>query len=123
MLTGRYTYPTGSGPLTEADLSRRGLIVAGTALGGLLLSGCDRLSQAPQALKFIDKAEGLTRGAQRLILSGQPLAHEFKAADISPVFKANGSFTPTDPAYLAMQQNGFADWRLSLSGLVRGRCP
>ena len=104
--------------MTDAALSRRGLIVAGTALGGLLLAGCDRLSQAPEALKFVGGAEGLTKVAQRLVLSGQPLAHEFKARDISPVFKANGSFTPTDPAYLAMQQNGFADWRLSVGGLV-----
>ena len=104
--------------MTDPGLSRRGLIVAGTALGGLLLSGCDRLSQAPQALKFIDKTEGVTLGAQRLILSGQPLAHEFKASDISPVFKANGSFTPTDPAYLEMEQNGFADWRMTVGGLV-----
>ena len=100
------------------DLSRRGLILAGTALGGLLLSGCDRLSQAPQALKFIDHAEGLTRGAQRLILSGQPLAPEFKPSDISPTFKPNGSFHPTDPAYQALLDNGFADWRLAVTGLV-----
>ena len=104
--------------MTDAALSRRGMIVAGTALGGLLLSGCDRLSQAPQALKFIDKAEGVTLGVQRLVLSGQPLAREFKVSDISPTFKPNGTFTPSDPAYLALQQNGFADWRLSVSGLV-----
>jgi DMSO/TMAO reductase YedYZ molybdopterin-dependent catalytic subunit len=103
---------------SDADLSRRGLIVAGAALGGLLLSGCDRLSQAPQALKFIDHAEGLTQRAQRLILSGQPLAPEFKPADISPTFKPNGSFTPSDPVYLAMLANGFADWRLAVTGLV-----
>jgi DMSO/TMAO reductase YedYZ molybdopterin-dependent catalytic subunit len=105
--------------LSDADFSRRGLIVAGTALGGLLLSGCDRLSQAPQALKFIDTAEGVTLRSQRLVLSAQPLAKEFKASDISPTFKANGSFTPTDPAYLAMQQSGFADWRLTVGGLVQ----
>ena len=95
------------------------MIVAGTALGGLLLSDCDRLSRAPEALKFIDKAEGVTLRAQRLVLSGQPLAKEFKASDISPTFKPNGSFTPSDPAYLAMQQNGFADWRLTVGGLVQ----
>jgi len=105
--------------LTDALLSRRGLIVAGTALGGLLLSGCDRLSQAPEALKLIDTAEGVTLRSQRLILSAQPLAKEFKTSDISPTFKANGSFTPTDPAYLAMHDKGFADWRLTVSGLVQ----
>ena len=99
--------------------TRRGLIVGGTALGGLLLSGCDRLSQAPQALKLLDKAEGLTRGAQRLLLSGQPLAPEFKPKDISPVFKSNGTHVPVGPAYAAMVANGFADWRLTVFGLVQ----
>ncbi len=105
--------------MTDALLSRRGLILGAATLGGLLLSGCDRLSQAPQALKFLDKTEGLTLGAQRLLLSGQPLATEFKASDISRVFKANGSMNPQDPAYQAMVQNGFADWRLTLGGLVQ----
>jgi len=104
--------------MTDAVVSRRGMIVAGTALGGLLLSGCDRLSQAPEALKFIDRAEGVTMRAQRLVLSGQPLAKEFKVSDISPTFKANGSLRPSDPSYLAMEQTGFADWRLTVGGLV-----
>ena len=108
-----------SDELNDPGLSRRGLIVAGTALGGLLLSACDRLSQAPQALKLIDHTEGLTQRAQRLFLAGQPLAPEFKAADISPTFKPNGSFRPSDPAYLAMLENGFADWKLAVTGLVQ----
>ena len=73
--------------------SRRGLIGAGAAgLGGLLLSGCDRLSQAPQALKFIDHAEGLTRGAQRLILSGQhqPLGALGEALGLADEFDGLG---------------------------------
>jgi len=105
--------------LTDLNPSRRGLVLAGTALGGLLLAGCDRLSQAPQALNILDAAEGLTMRAQRLILSGQPLAKEFRPQDISPTFKPNGSFSPTDPAYLALQENGFADWRLTIGGLVQ----
>jgi len=61
------------------------------------------LSQAPQAVKFISRAEGLTKGAQRIVLSSQPLAPEFKRSDISPIFKANGSLSPDDPAYLAKE--------------------
>ncbi len=104
--------------LRVGGLSRRGLILAGSALGGLLLSGCDRQTQAPEALKFIDRAEGLTQRGQRLLLSGQPLAPEFKPSDISPTFKPNGSFTATDPAYQAQLATGFADWRLVVDGLV-----
>jgi DMSO/TMAO reductase YedYZ molybdopterin-dependent catalytic subunit len=105
--------------VSQHDFSRRSLIVAGTALGGLLLSGCDRLSQAPPAVKFLSRAEGLTKGAQRLLLSGQPLAPEFKRSDISRNFKPNGSINPQDPAYVALAQNNFADWKLNIFGLVQ----
>jgi len=99
--------------------SRRGLIGAGAAgLGGLLLSGCDRLSEAPQALNIVRSAQGLTLRAQRLILSGQPLAREYKASDLSPVFKANGTLHPSGDAYQALLDSQFADWALTIDGLV-----
>ena len=68
---------------------------------------------------FLGRAEGLTRRGQRLLLAGQPLAREFQAKDISPVFKANGSTHPGGPEYAAMLENGFADWRLKVYGLVQ----
>jgi DMSO/TMAO reductase YedYZ molybdopterin-dependent catalytic subunit len=105
--------------LTGQLLSRRGLIASGTALGGLWLAGCDRVAQAPEALKFLDHGEQLTLGAQRLLLAGQPLAREFKASDISRVFKANGSIAPQDPAFLALVRNRFASWALTVTGLVQ----
>jgi DMSO/TMAO reductase YedYZ molybdopterin-dependent catalytic subunit len=105
--------------LTGSSLSRRGLIVAGSALGGLLLSGCDRLTQAPAMIDFLGRAEGLTRRSQRLLLAGQPLAREFSVKDISPVFKPNGSLHPSSPAYAAHLADDFADWRLQVNGLVR----
>ena len=106
-------------PLTTDGLSRRGLIAAGAAtLGGLLLSGCDRLANAPTALKILRSAEGLTKGSQRLILAGQPLAREFTAKDISPNFKVNGTSSPASDEYDAMVAKGFADWKLTVDGLV-----
>ncbi|MEO8113669.1 MAG: molybdopterin-dependent oxidoreductase, partial [Phenylobacterium sp.] len=105
--------------MTEV-LSRRGLITAGSAaLGGLLLAGCDRLSQAPSAQRLVGSAQGLTLRSQRLLLAGRPLAREFKVSDISPVFKANGSTMPDDPAYRTHLARSFADWRLQVDGLVR----
>jgi DMSO/TMAO reductase YedYZ molybdopterin-dependent catalytic subunit len=95
------------------------MILSGSALGGLLLAGCDRLSQAPQALKFLDHGEQLTMGAQRLLLAGQPLAREFKVSDISRIFKPNGSINPQDPAYRALAESNFAGWSLTVSGLVQ----
>jgi DMSO/TMAO reductase YedYZ molybdopterin-dependent catalytic subunit len=104
---------------SRPDFSRRGLITAGTlAVGGLALSGCDKLTQSPKFLGTLDQAEGLTMGAQRLLLSGQPLAREYSARDISPWFKPNGSLMPSDDAYHAALSNGFKDWTLKVDGLV-----
>lgn len=105
--------------MRSPDLSRRGLIAAGSAsLGGLLLGGCDRLSQAPSFQTFTGSAEGLSFAAQRLLLSGQPLAREFSMRDLSPSFKANGSVSPGAPAYRAALADGFANWRLAIDGMV-----
>ena len=103
----------------SSPVSRRGLIGVGSAgLGGLLLSGCDRLTYAPSIQHFIGKAQGLSMGAQRLLLSGQPLAREYTAKDLSPDFKANGSTMPDDEAYQTLMDGGFADYRLKVDGLV-----
>jgi DMSO/TMAO reductase YedYZ molybdopterin-dependent catalytic subunit len=105
--------------LPRPDFSRRGLINAGTlALGGLALSGCDKLSQNPKFLNALDGAESLTLNAQRLLQAGRPLAREFSAKDISPTFKANGSVMPSDDDYQAALTNGFKDWALQVDGLV-----
>ena len=99
--------------------SRRGLLAAGAAtFGGLLLAGCDRLSNAPQFQSLLGSANKATYGAQRILLSGQPLAREFQEKDLSPVFKANGTTLPADPRYQAMAETGFSDWRLQIGGLV-----
>ena len=105
--------------LPRPDFSRRGLITAGTlAVGGVALSGCDKLSQDPKFLGAIDHAEGLTMGAQRLLQVARPLAREYHAKDISPTFKANGSIMPGDDDYQAALANGFKDWALRVDGLV-----
>ncbi len=96
-------------------LTRRSLI--GVGAGGLLLSGCDRLSGSAGANAFVAQAEKATYGWQRLIGVGD-LAQEFTAADISPVFKANGSTDPQDDAYRRHVDEGFANWRLKIDGLV-----
>ena len=97
-------------------LTRRGLIGAGA--GGLLLSGCDKLASSVGANAFVDRAESLTYGAQRLV-GRNALAQEFAIADISPVFKPNGTNHPTDETYLRHVEEGFANWRLRIDGLVR----
>ncbi|KQX18449.1 MULTISPECIES: molybdopterin-binding protein [unclassified Sphingomonas] len=100
-------------------ISRRTLIgslAAGT--GGLLLSGCNRINANPQLRSVLQSAEGLTMRAQRLIADRTALAREFDAADLSPVFRANGTRQPAGAAYEAHRMAGFADWRLVVDGLV-----
>ena len=106
--------------LNRPDFSRRGLIAAGgLALGGLALGGCDKISQAPSAVDFVGKAEGLTLRAQRLLQISRPLAREYSARDVSPTFKPNGSIAPDSDDYQAASANNFRDWRLVVNGLVQ----
>ena len=95
------------------QITRRSLILG----SGVLLAGCDGLSTSPETLKILGSAEGLTMASQRLI-GRDALAQEYSRADISPIFKANGSKDPQEAAYLAHKASGFADWRLIVDGLV-----
>ncbi len=104
-------------PLSR-PISRRGLFgFAGVGAGGLILTGCDSLAHSPTASEFIKSAEGATYRWQRLA-GRDALAREFTAADISPIFKANGSKDPPDEAYRAHAEQGFANWQLKIDGLV-----
>ena len=87
-------------------------------LGALTLSACDQITKAPKTLALLSGAETLTRRAQRILLLPGQRAPEFRPADISPDFKANGSTNPQDAAYLGHVAQGFSDWRLKVEGLV-----
>jgi DMSO/TMAO reductase YedYZ molybdopterin-dependent catalytic subunit len=99
-------------------LTRRGLLKAFAALGGLVVSGCDSLSNEPRFRSVLDAANGLTYKAQRLLIGADRLAPEYSEADISPAFRANGSTDPQDEQYLDLVGNHFANWRLKVHGLV-----
>jgi DMSO/TMAO reductase YedYZ molybdopterin-dependent catalytic subunit len=99
--------------------SRRHFLAFGAAgTGSLLLSGCDRLSSAPDFQEFLSSGEWLTYRAQRLLGAGHALAREFGSTDISPVFKVNGTRMPDSEEYAALRESNFADWRLHVAGLV-----
>jgi DMSO/TMAO reductase YedYZ molybdopterin-dependent catalytic subunit len=103
-------------------LSRRRLLTAGaTVLGSSVLSGCKLfdpwLSSGHPVHETLARANGLTYSVQDW-LRGDSLAPEFTEADIRQGSRANGSVDPQDPDYLALRATGFADWRLSVTGLV-----
>ncbi len=99
-------------------LTRRGLLgFGGVAAGGMLLSGCDKLLQSDKVNGVVRSAENATYRWQRLI-GRDALAREFTAADMSPVFKANGTRDPQEPEYVAHAAEKFVNWKLAIGGLV-----
>jgi DMSO/TMAO reductase YedYZ molybdopterin-dependent catalytic subunit len=101
-------------------ISRRGLLRGGTvAAGCLLLAGCDGVLDLPLVRGALDFGQLVSLRAQRLLLSGQPLAREFTVADISPDFPLNGTSMPNSFPYFQMMVSQFASWRLTVDGLVR----
>lgn len=84
---------------------------------GLLLPGCDALTKVDSLKAIVQSGEQASYRWQRLV-GRDGLAREFSAADLSPVFKVNGTQRPTNPEWQALAAGGFADWRLKLSGLV-----
>ena len=101
------------------NANRRNWIkAAGASVGALWLAACDKLNANPKVQSTLAKAEGWSLGAQRALMTRTALATEFTEADISKDFRANGSISPGDPEYRALLQEGFADWRLVVDGLV-----
>lgn len=96
-------------------IRRRDLVVGG---GALLLGGCDRVLEVPAAKRLLFSGENFHRGLHRAITDRTALAREYAAADLSPVFRVNGTHNPGTPEYGALAANGFADWRLRVGGLV-----
>lgn len=106
--------------MSQLFLPRRRFL-HGLALGagGLALAGCDALVENEGVNNLVKKADRLTYGAQRSLVSRQALAQEFSAEKLSPIFKANGSTSVDTPAYHRHIAEGFTNWRLAVDGLVR----
>jgi DMSO/TMAO reductase YedYZ molybdopterin-dependent catalytic subunit len=101
-------------------VSDRRNFIARTLAGAstLMLSGCYDLSQKPWFTGLLGKVEDLTRTAQHVLAGPDALAPEYSKADIAPVFRANGTLDPGTDDYHAHVQSGFANWRITVGGLV-----
>jgi DMSO/TMAO reductase YedYZ molybdopterin-dependent catalytic subunit len=62
--------------------------------------------------------ETVTYAAHRLLLSGQPLAREFRLDQISTHFPAINTTLPGDDFYREQMVAGFREWTLPIDGLV-----
>jgi DMSO/TMAO reductase YedYZ molybdopterin-dependent catalytic subunit len=97
------------------------IITRRTALagaGGLLLSGCEKITTSPTVRKVLTLGEKATLSGQRLVTDRNALAPEFTRADISPRFRMNGNRLPGSPEYQAHIASNFADWKLEIGGKV-----
>ncbi|QNA85686.1 molybdopterin-dependent oxidoreductase [Sphingomonas sp. So64.6b] len=99
-------------------ITRRSLIIGGTATAGLLLSGCDKVAQNPGFRKILFSGEQMNLGLQRALSNRGALAPEFRPDQMSPRFRTNGTANPDTPSYNAMVADKFAAWRLQVAGLV-----
>jgi len=105
--------------MTMDSSRRRFLRGLAAGAGAVALVGCDRLSQNTPMDALLRNTEKLTMGAQRALLGRHALAREFTEADLSPVFRANGTQMPDSDEYAHLLEREFVDWRLQVGGLVQ----
>ena len=100
-------------------ITRRRFLIGSTLTASALgLSGCDALVQDDRVRSVLKIAEGFTMKTQRLLIGDTALAREFTEADISPVFRANGTSMPDNPQYIDLLNRQFSTWKLEVGGLV-----
>jgi DMSO/TMAO reductase YedYZ molybdopterin-dependent catalytic subunit len=109
--------------MTLELITRRALLRSG--LGGaavLPLTGCGQLDvlsgYGNPVRRVMASMNTLTYRAQRALLAPDALAPEFHDSDIRQGQRPNGSTSPDTEDYLALKAQGFADYRLEVSGLV-----
>jgi DMSO/TMAO reductase YedYZ molybdopterin-dependent catalytic subunit len=104
-------------------MNRRGFLRTGLiGASALTLAGCkvlDGTRDADSGLRGVmEGANRLTYRAQRLLQGNGALAPEYTQADIRQAQHPNGSVNPDGEDYRAMAANGFADYALTVNGLV-----
>jgi DMSO/TMAO reductase YedYZ molybdopterin-dependent catalytic subunit len=97
----------------------RRTVIAGIAVGaGGLLTGCDRLNDSEGFRGLLRSGEDANLALQRLLIDRNALAREYRPDQMSPIFRANGTRRPEGEAYAAQAAANFANWRITVDGLV-----
>lgn len=100
-------------------MSRRHLLTSVPALGGLLVTGCADTHLPPTVRGgLVGAADVLTMSTTRWLMLDQPLAREYERSEIAPNFPTWGQTNPEDEDYQRHLSEGFANWRLPVTGLV-----
>lgn len=100
-------------------ITRRKLL-SSAALGGgaTVLGGCDMLNDSPAFRDILTSAEDANFLVHRALGDRAELAPEYSEADLSPYFRGNGTQDPDTSDYIAAVENEFADWTVSITGMV-----
>ena len=99
-------------------LTRRQWLGHGAALLSVpIVGGCD-LPGGPKLDVTYGWSNLATFEGQRLLLSRNPLAREFRPEQASAVFPSINTTEPKDATYQRSKAAAFADWRLPVGGLV-----
>lgn len=102
----------------SSHLTRRRFLTGLAVAAPMGLAGCDSLgANATFRESFLGWGEWLNYRAHRLLFADS-LAPEFTPAQMSPVFRANGNETARDAAWRRHLAEGFANWRLTVDGMV-----
>lgn len=88
------------------------------ATGAAFVTGCNRIAETDVGTSLLDSADGWHMAAQRALTGRQALVREYPASAISPFFRGNGSTDPQNDGYPRHAAEGFANWRLTVGGLV-----
>ncbi|MDF0645151.1 MAG: molybdopterin-dependent oxidoreductase [Nitrospira sp.] len=108
-----------AGAQPKTAMKRRQFLKGTVGAASLLaLAGCDNLTQSSWFPNILNRAEKLTNFAQRAITPVNALAKEYTESDLSAVFPANGNTDPGTQAYAQALRNDFADWDVTIDGLV-----
>jgi DMSO/TMAO reductase YedYZ molybdopterin-dependent catalytic subunit len=99
----------------DPKFTRRALI---GGLAGSALAGCDAFQDSGAGRAILFSGEKAHQALQRTIMDRNALAREYAESEMSPVFRANGTRDPDTADYNAMAANAFADWVLTIGGLV-----
>ena len=72
----------------------------------------------PMFVEVLKSAEHLNRAAQKAVAPRRAMAQEFGPEQVAQTFRSNGTLSPRDGDYVALREAGFADYKLTVGGLV-----
>lgn len=99
-------------------ITRRQLVTGLAVSAAGLLTGCDSLGRDETFRRALFSAENMHKWLQRTLQGRDALAPEFRRDQRSPIFRGNGTVNPNSEAYKMLWREKFANWRLTIDGLV-----